>query len=290
MLAVAEAARNVACAGANPLATTNCLNFGNPERPGIMWQLAQAVEGIGEACRALDMPITGGNVQPVQRDGRQAIYPTPVIGVVGLLEHADRVVTRRFQAAGDVVVLLGDSRGELGGSEYLEAVHGMVRGLPPALDLQAERALQALLVDLAGRRLMRSAHDCSDGGLAVTLAECAFDTDGIGADVSIDGLAVTRTECGHQPCGRPVRRIGVAGGRLAAPEAVAEVLQAATAAGVPARSSDDRRAVAAYRRRRRRGRRCRAGGCRARLGGCGSTVLRETGGVSVNIRGFGGGS
>ena len=123
MLAVAEAARNVACAGATPLAATNCLNFGNPERPAIMWQFAKAVEGIGEACRALDVPITGGNVSLYNETDGKAIYPTPVIGVVGLLEHVDRVLTRRFQRAGDVIVLLGEGRGELGGSEYSKVVH-----------------------------------------------------------------------------------------------------------------------------------------------------------------------
>ena len=136
MLAVAEAARNVACAGARPLGATNCLNFGNPERPAIMWQFAKAVEGIGEACRALGVPITGGNVSLYNETDGKAIYPTPVIGVVGLLEHADRVLSRRFQEAGDVIVLLGEGRGELGGSEYLKVVHGLVRGVPPALDLR----------------------------------------------------------------------------------------------------------------------------------------------------------
>ena len=126
MLAVAEAARNVACAGARPLGATNCLNFGNPERPAIMWQFAQAVEGIGEACRALDVPITGGNVSLYNETDGRAIYPTPVIGVVGLLEHADRVLERRFRESGDVIVLLGEGRGELGGSEYLKVVHGLV--------------------------------------------------------------------------------------------------------------------------------------------------------------------
>ena len=120
MLAVAEAARNVACAGARPLGATNCLNFGNPERPAIMWQFAKAVEGIGVACRALGVPITGGNVSLYNETDGKAIYPTPVIGVVGLLEHADRVVRRRFQDAGHAIVLLGESRGELGGSEYLK--------------------------------------------------------------------------------------------------------------------------------------------------------------------------
>jgi phosphoribosylformylglycinamidine synthase II len=234
MLAVAEAARNVACAGGKPLAATNCLNFGNPERPAIMWQLAQAIEGIGEACRALDTPITGGNVSLYNETDGRAIYPTPVIGIVGVLEHADRVVTRRFQADGDIIVLLGEGRGELGGSEYLKTVHGMVRGLPPALDLEAERVLQALLVDLAAERLMRSAHDCSDGGLAVTLAECCFDTDGIGADVSIDRLAVARAE----PVNRAAALFGESASRVvvsAAPGAVSEVVRRASAAGVPSR-------------------------------------------------------
>jgi phosphoribosylformylglycinamidine synthase len=149
MLAVAEAARNVACAGAKPLATTNCLNFGNPEKPAIMWQFAQAVAGLGEACRALDVPITGGNVSLYNETDGKAIYPTPTVGIVGLLEHVDCVLTRRFSRAGDVIVLFGEGKGELGGSEYLKTVHDTVRGVPPALDLEAERALQTLLVTLA---------------------------------------------------------------------------------------------------------------------------------------------
>ncbi len=192
MLAVAEAARNVACAGARPLGATNCLNFGNPERPDIMWQFARAVEGMGAACRALDVPITGGNVSLYNETDGSAIYPTPTIGVVGLLEHADRVVSRRFQEAGSAIVLLGQGSGELGGSEYLKVVHNLVRGMPPALDLTAERALQTLLVALADGRLVRSAHDCSDGGFAVTLAEGCFDTGGMGAEVSLEGIEVAR--------------------------------------------------------------------------------------------------
>jgi len=234
MLAVAEAARNVACAGGRPLAATNCLNFGNPERPAIMWQLAQAVEGIGEACRALGTPITGGNVSLYNETDGHAIYPTPVIGVIGLLEHADRVVTRRFQAAGDVVLLLGEGRGELGGSEYLKLADGSVRGTPPVLDLDAERALQALLVDLAEGRLVRSAHDCSDGGLAVTLAESCFDTGGIGADVSIERVAVAKAEDVNLAAalfGESATRVVVS----AAPEAVSNILKRAADAGVPAR-------------------------------------------------------
>jgi phosphoribosylformylglycinamidine synthase len=234
MLAVAEAARNVACAGAKPLAATNCLNFGNPERPEIMWQFAKAVEGIGEACRALGTPITGGNVSLYNETDGRAIYPTPVIGVVGLLEHTDRLVTRRFQSAGDVVVLLGVGRGELGGSEYLKLVHGIVRGAPPTLDLEAERTLQTLLVELADARLVRSAHDCSDGGLAVTLAECCFDTEGIGADVAIEGVTVAHPAA----INRAAALFGESASRVVistAPETASEVVRRAAAAGVPAR-------------------------------------------------------
>ena len=234
MLAVAEAARNVACAGARPLGATNCLNFGNPERPPIMWQLAKAVEGIGAACRALGVPITGGNVSLYNETDGRPIYPTPVIGVVGLLEHADRLVSRRFQRAGDVIVLLGEDRGELGGSEYLKVAHGLVRGRPPAIDLEAERALQALLVDLADRRLLGSAHDCSDGGLAVTLAECCFDAGGMGAEIAIDAADVSRDAAMN----RAAALFGESASRVVVStnvETVAGVLARAAAAGVPAR-------------------------------------------------------
>jgi phosphoribosylformylglycinamidine synthase II len=189
MLAVAEAARNVACTGARPLGATNCLNFGNPERPAIMWQLTRAVDGIGTACRALGVPITGGNVSLYNETDGTAIYPTPVIGVVGLLEHASHVVRGRFQETGDVIILLGSSFRELGGSEYLKVAHGLVRGVPPTIDLDGERRLQDLLGRLASERVIRSAHDCSDGGLAVTLAECCFGTAGIGAEVSVESAA-----------------------------------------------------------------------------------------------------
>ena len=152
MLAVAEAARNVACAGARPLGATNCLNFGNPERPAIMWQFAKAVEGIGAACRALGVPITGGNVSLYNETDGSAIYPTPVIGVVGLLEHADRVVSRRVPGAGRRrSCCSATGRGELGGSEYLKVVHDLVRGMPPALDLDGG-ARAAGAARRAGRR------------------------------------------------------------------------------------------------------------------------------------------
>jgi phosphoribosylformylglycinamidine synthase subunit PurL len=234
MLAVAEAARNVACSGARPLAATNCLNFGNPERPGIMWQFARAVEGIGAACRALDVPITGGNVSLYNETDGKAIYPTPTIGVVGLLEHADRVVSRRFQESGDAILLLGSGSGELGGSEYLKVMHELVRGLPPALDLEAERALQRLLVTLADERLIRSAHDCSDGGLAVAIAECAFETIGIGAEVSLEDVQVSADAAVNVAAalfGESATRVVVS----VVPEQVTAVLRLAAAAHVPAR-------------------------------------------------------
>ena len=234
MLAVAEAARNVACAGALPVAATNCLNFGNPERPAIMWQFAQAVEGIAEACRALNVPITGGNVSLYNETDGKAIFPTPVIGVVGVLERADCVVARRFQSSGDVIVLLGEGRGELGGSEYLATVHDLVRGMPPKLNLEGEKALQRLLVDLAAERLIRSAHDCSDGGLAVTLAECCFDTGGAGAEVSIDALNVGR----DSRLNDAVALFGESASRIVvsvSSDNVTEILQRAALAGVLAR-------------------------------------------------------
>jgi phosphoribosylformylglycinamidine synthase len=234
MLAVAEAARNVACAGARPLGATNCLNFGNPERPATMWQFAQAVEGIGEACRALGVPITGGNVSLYNETDGKAIYPTPVIGVVGLLEHADRMLARRFQGSGDVIVLLGVGRGELGGSEYLKVVHGLVRGVPPDVNLEAERALQDVVVALAEERLIRSAHDCADGGLAMALAECCFGTGGVGAEASIEGVAVARDVRMNEAAalfGESASRVIVStpAGTLA------EVLARAAARRVPAR-------------------------------------------------------
>ncbi|MEQ1756908.1 MAG: phosphoribosylformylglycinamidine synthase subunit PurL [Vicinamibacterales bacterium] len=187
-LAVAEAARNVACAGAVPIGATNCLNFGNPERPEIMWQFARAVEGLGAACRALDIPITGGNVSLYNETDGRAVLPTPVIGVVGLLEHADRVVRRTFQGEGDVILLLGASLSELGGSEYLKVMHHLVKGVPPSLDLVREAAVQRVLVDGAAAGLIRSAHDCAEGGLAITLAECCFDS-GRGAVVDVNSIA-----------------------------------------------------------------------------------------------------
>jgi phosphoribosylformylglycinamidine synthase len=188
MLAVAEAARNVACAGATPIGATNCLNFGNPERPDIMWQLVEAIEGIADACRALDVPITGGNVSLYNETNGEAIYPTPIIGVVGVIDDASRTIARAFRDEGDEILLLGENYGELGGSEFLKSLHHQVKGQPPTLDLAKERALITFLTRAAGAGLLRSAHDCSDGGVAVTLAECAFDTGGIGFEVDLPAV------------------------------------------------------------------------------------------------------
>ncbi len=190
-LAVAEACRNVAAAGAVPIGVTNCLNFGNPEKPEIMGQLVMAIRGMGEACRALGVPITGGNVSLYNETDGRAIYPTPTIGVVGLIEDASRVVGAWFREAGDAVYLLGATGDDLGGSEYLKTIHGRVAGRPPRLDLAAEKRLLELMAEAAASGLLRSAHDPSDGGLGVALAECtlAGEEGGLGARLELpEGL------------------------------------------------------------------------------------------------------
>jgi phosphoribosylformylglycinamidine synthase len=184
--AVAEAARNVAVTGAKPLAITNCLNFGNPERPVVMWQFAESVRGMRDACLAFETPVTGGNVSFYNESGASAIWPTPVIGMLGVLaDHRLRVPTG-FERAGLSICLLGETFPELGGSEFAEVVLGVVAGRPPALDLDRERALHALLYEAAGADLLGAAHDCGDGGLAVTLAEQAV-LGGHGFAVTIPG-------------------------------------------------------------------------------------------------------
>jgi phosphoribosylformylglycinamidine synthase II len=184
--AVAEAARNVACVGARPLAVTNCLNFGNPERLEVMWAFAEAVRGMGEACRRLGTPVTGGNVSFYNEAAGSAIPPTPVVGMLGLLDDYRLAVGSAFEPGG-IVYLLGETFPELGGSEYAEAVLGRIGGRPPGLDLEREAGLVALLVRAAGEDLLVSAHDCSDGGLAVALAESAIGGDcGFAVDVPGD--------------------------------------------------------------------------------------------------------
>ncbi len=184
--AVAEAARNVAVTGAQPLGITNCLNFGNPERPEVMWQFAEAVRGMRDACLALGTPVTGGNVSFYNESGGSAIWPTPVVGVLGSLADYRLRVPSGFPSPALAVYLLGESFAELGGSEFAETVLGVVAGTPPALDLEAERRLQDLLHEAAVSDLLASAHDCSDGGVAVALAECAI-LGGHGFAVTLDG-------------------------------------------------------------------------------------------------------
>ncbi len=186
MHAVAEAARNVAVTGAKPLAITNCMNFGNPERPVVMWQFAESIRGMRDACLAFDTPVTGGNVSFYNESGDSAIWPTPVIGMLGLLEDYRLRVPSGFERSGLQIALLGETFAELGGSEFAEVVLGIVAGRPPALDLEREHALHVLLHAAAGADLLSAAHDCGDGGLAITLAEQAI-LGGHGFAVTVPG-------------------------------------------------------------------------------------------------------
>jgi phosphoribosylformylglycinamidine synthase len=192
-LAVAEAARNLACSGAVPQALTDCLNFGNPERPEVMWEFSECVDGISEACGALDIPVVSGNVSFYNETEGKGIYPTPTIGMVGIIEDARSAVQSAFQREGDLVVLLGRMGEELGASEYLAQVHHLEEGHPPALDLGLEEAVQYACIEAIGEGLVSSAHDCSDGGLAVALAECCFGR-GAGTGVEVEIPAGSRMD------------------------------------------------------------------------------------------------
>ncbi len=207
-IAVAEAARNVACVGAEPIGLTDCLNFGNPEDPEVFWQFRKAVEGISEACRVLDIPVTGGNVSFYNESPQGAVDPTPMIGIVGLIQRSAYIVQRSgkqlpssqlpapspvpfvtsyFQKEGDLVFLIGETKEELGGSEYLKQIHGLKKGLPPRLGLQLEKRVHQFLREAIGNGWIHSAHDCSEGGLAVALAECCVMGDKkIGAEINLE--------------------------------------------------------------------------------------------------------
>jgi len=186
--AVAEAARNVACSGAKPLAITNCLNFGNPYKPEVYWTFAECIRGMSDACRAFGTPVTGGNVSFYNENPDGAIYPTPVIGMLGLIENYQRTVNQFFKNEGDLIYLIGSHSSEIGGSEYLKVIHDQSSGLPPKVNLASETQLIEILLTLIDKGLLNSAHDCSEGGLAVCLAECCFRPDGkhLGLKVSID--------------------------------------------------------------------------------------------------------
>jgi phosphoribosylformylglycinamidine synthase len=244
---VAEAARNIACTGAIPLGITDCLNFGNPEKPEVFFQFREACRGIGDACRAFETPVTGGNVSFYNESPTGAIDPTPTVGMVGLLERIGDRVGSHFQSPGDRVLLLGTTTGALGGSAYWTEVRNFTGGTPAAVDLAAERGLQRFLVAAAKARLLRSAHDCSAGGLAVTLAEATMggpyapqsfgariDLTACGAGVAEDGLlygedgarAIVSCSAGdverlvalareHQVPVTPVGEVGEVGGELA---------------------------------------------------------------------------
>jgi phosphoribosylformylglycinamidine synthase len=185
-LALAEAYRNVATSGATPQAVTNCLNFGSPEDPHVMWQFAEAVRGLADGCAALGIPVTGGNVSFYNQTGSTAILPTPVVGVLGVLDDVARRVRSGFVAGGDAVLLLGTTRDELGGSEWCTVVHGHLGGRPPAVDLAAEQRLAGLLAGAAADGLLTGAHDLSDGGLAQALVEACL-VGGCGATVTLPG-------------------------------------------------------------------------------------------------------
>lgn len=173
-IAVAESARNVVCSGGIPLAITNCLNFGNPYKPEMYWTFKKAIEGMGEACRFFNTPVTGGNVSFYNESPDASVYPTPVIGMVGLIENLENITTAEFKDEGDLIYVLGEDYEEIGGSEYLKIVHGLVTGLPPRLDLQTEKDLHTLLLELIGEQIISSAHDVSEGGILTALAECCL--------------------------------------------------------------------------------------------------------------------
>ncbi|KIL13639.1 phosphoribosylformylglycinamidine synthase subunit PurL [Bacillus pumilus] len=185
-IAVAEAARNIVCSGARPLAVTDNLNFGNPEKPEIFWQIEKSADGISEACRTLSTPVIGGNVSLYNESNGTAIYPTPVIGMVGLVEDTAHITTQSFQQAGDVIFVIGETKEEFAGSELQKMTEGRIYGKAPEIDLNVELSRQEALLAAIQNDLVQSAHDVSEGGLGVALAESTFGTDGLGADIQID--------------------------------------------------------------------------------------------------------
>jgi phosphoribosylformylglycinamidine synthase len=229
MAAVAEAARNLVCVGAVPTAITNNLNFGNPLKPHIYYQLREAVMGMRDACTAFETPVTGGNVSLFNETDGRAIYPTPIIGMIGVVEDVSRITKQAFHGVGDDIVLLGANTGELGGSEYLYVTADLVAGQPPAVDLHGERMLQQAVLAMNHEGLLSSAHDCSEGGLACALAECALGDGesplGVAAEIDEDLRPV-------------VTLFGESQGRILVscpPDRTAEVLRIAGRHDVPAR-------------------------------------------------------
>ena len=236
-IAVAECARNIACSGARPLAITNCLNFGNPYKPEVYFQFKTSVQGMGDACRAFNTPVTGGNVsfynESTHGGGRAAIYPTPTIGMIGLLDDIDNLVGSAFTTAGDAIILFGDPLLKLEGSEFQVMQYGTPGTDAPDIDLRHEKNLQDLLVTLAGQKLLHSAHDVSDGGLFVTLAEKAI------MDESRQlGFQVDLEDCGSGPYRVQEQLFSEAQGRVVgtiAPDAARAVIEEAIRHSVPVR-------------------------------------------------------
>ncbi len=237
-LAVAEAARNLVCSGAQPIGLTDCLNFGNPERPDIMWQFVLAIEGLKDACEHFKVPIVSGNVSFYNETNGLSIYPTPMLGMVGLIDDAERTMTQWFRNDGDAIILLGTTRDDLGGSEYLKVIQHREQGSPPILNLETEKTVQDFVLQAIQEGLVQSAHDCSDGGLAVALAECCVSGPditrgavvklGLGSlrrDALLFGESTSRVILSVKPdgaesllsraekAGIPARRIGTVGGR-----------------------------------------------------------------------------
>ena len=190
-IAVAEAARNVVCSGAKPLAITDCLNFGNPENPEIFWQLDQSAEGISAACLALDSPVIGGNVSLYNERSGSAVYPTPTIGMVGLVEDLSYVTTQEVKQAGDIIYLIGETKTEFGGSELQKLVEKRIFGKAPSIDLEVEAVRQHAVLKAIHAGVVQSAHDIAEGGLAVALAEKTFGANGLGIEVKLEGSAIS---------------------------------------------------------------------------------------------------
>ena len=189
-IAVAEAARNLVCVGAHPLAVTNCLNFGNPYKPEMYYHFAECVRGMGEACRFFETPVTGGNVSFYNEDAERAVYPTPTIGMIGKIESLDLITTASFKFPGDCVALVGECKNEIGASEYLRTIHGKVTGQIPSLDMVVERKAQQFVMQAIRSGWIHSAHDCSDGGLAVALFESCLSRENglLGLEIDLSDL------------------------------------------------------------------------------------------------------
>lgn len=234
-IAVAEAARNVVCSGAVPVAITNCLNFGNPYNPEVYYQFAEAIRGMGDACRALDTPVTGGNVSFHNESQEKAVFPTPTIGMLGIVEDLSHMTPAGFQGAGDKIALLGHERHELGGSELLSLVAGTVTGKAPTMNLEQEKALQGTVLQAIRQGVVRSAHDCAEGGLAIALAECAVNSAGrkLGATVDLNTGESASGDADPIPAlfGESQSRIVVS----YAPQNEAAIKEIADRAGVPFR-------------------------------------------------------